>query len=507
MSDESAFAGVSPQIRAALLRRGFQSLTQVQEAVLAEDTQGRDLRISSKTGSGKTVALGLAVAPTLEALDPDRVGPVALVLAPTRELAGQVRQELATLYEDLDGVEVLVVTGGTDPVREKRALKNRPAVLVATPGRLLDHVRGGLDLSGVKQAVLDEADQMLDLGFREELEAVLEELSDERQLHMVSATFAREVLRFADKVQKDALHVEGSRLGEANEDIQHLAHIVLPNERHGALVNLLLADDDGSWLIFVRRRADAADLAELLVEDGFSAMPFSGDLSQPQRERTLSAFKRGLVKCLVATDVAARGIDVQDISTVVHFDLPTDVETFTHRSGRTGRAGQKGRSILVIPPSAERRTRRLLKDAKVEASWQSVPDAKKIEKAALKKARRALHARLDAGEELANKQLEYAQALLEKHDPATVVAVLLEMSRPPLPSEPVDIRELEPRGEDARGGGGYEKRSYGRGRSRGPQHNGDRGYGEGERRGPRPTGRRGKPDGAKGGRRPRGARS
>lgn len=452
MSSPHPFDALPAPIRSAMLRQGFQQLTPVQQAVIDADPAGRDLRISSQTGSGKTVALGLALAPALTEPGDGSSGPRALVLAPTRELAAQVARELGALYADLQ-LEVQVVTGGTDPVRERRALKRRPTLLVATPGRLLDHVRGGaVDLSGVHHAVLDEADQMLDLGFRNELDAILELLPAERRLHMVSATFAREVLRFADRCQKDVLHLQGSRLGDANADIDHIAHLVLPQDRHPALVNLLLADHasgGGSWLVFVRTRADTTELAELLVEDGFSAMPFSGELSQSQRDRTLSAFENGLVKVLIATDVAARGIDVRNISHVVHYEVPGDAESFTHRSGRTGRAGQKGRSILLAAPSRERRAREILKRAKVEASWQPVPDGKKIEKTAIKKTRRALHARLDAGEEAAAKQLEYARGLLEKHDPATVVAVLLDMVRTDLPREPTTVRALEPRGEAA----------------------------------------------------------
>ena len=469
MTEAHPFDAVPSALRAALERREFTTLTKVQQAVVEADLTGRDLRVSSQTGSGKTVAIGFAVADALlgggatDDGDDDGGAPKVLILAPTRELAAQVRQELSSLYEDVDGVHVTSVTGGTDPVRERRALSRGPAILVATPGRLLDHVRNGaVQLTSVRHAVLDEADQMLDLGFRDELDAIVEQLPPSRQLHMVSATFAREVLRFADRYQQEVLHIEGTRLGAANEDIEHVAHLVLATERHGALVNLLLADGAGrSWLVFVRRRADTIELAERLVEDGFSAMPFSGELSQPQRDRTLAAFKRGLVRVLVATDVAARGIDVQDISTVVHFDIPGDRETYTHRSGRTGRAGQKGRSLLLVPPSAEQRTRQLLRAVNVEADWQAVPDARKIEKTVIKRTRRALHARLDAAEEIAAKQRDYAEGLLENHDPATVVAILLDMAKAELPREPVRVRPLEPRGDrppEARGrrrGGRY----------------------------------------------------
>ena len=487
MSDR-AFAAVPAPLRAALERRGFIDLTKVQQAVVTADRRGRDLRVSSQTGSGKTVAVGLAVAEAL--LPPDdsatsevtakaeRRGPQVLLLTPTRELAAQVRAELASLFADIDDVDVQVVTGGTDVGRERKALATHPAVLVATPGRLLDHLRSGaVTLAQVSHAVLDEADQMLDLGFREELDAIVAMLPEARRLHMVSATFARAVLRFADRYQQEVLHIEGTRLGAANQDIEHIAHLVLSEQRPGALVNLLLADSargSSSWLVFVKRRADTTSLAERLVEDGFSAMPFSGELSQVQRSRTLSAFKRGLVRVLVATDVAARGIDIQGISAVVHFDLPGDRDAFVHRSGRTGRAGQKGRSILLVPPSAERRTLRLLRETQVEAEWQPVPDARRIEKSMIKRTRRDLRARLNAADEIAAKQLDYATSLLEAHDPATVVAVLLDMARAELPREPVTVRHLEPRGEDA------PDPSRPRGRGRRP---GGRGHGAGRTQG------------------------
>lgn len=445
-----AFASLAEPLRDALLSRGFEQLTSVQQAVVDADVAAHDLRISSQTGSGKTVALGLAVAPCLMREEPVAGGPRVLVLAPTRELAAQVAAELGSLYQALP-LQVQVVTGGTDPHQERRRLRTTPEVLVATPGRLLDHVRGGaVTLGHVEHAVLDEADQMLDLGFRDELEAILAVLPAQRRLHMVSATFARQVLRFADACQRDVLHLQGSRLGEANSDIEHVAHLVHSRERPAALKNLLLADEaggGGSWLVFVRTRADTTDLAELLVEDGFSAMPFSGELSQAHRDRTLNGFRAGLVKVLVATDVAARGIDVQNISRVVHFELPGDAETFTHRSGRTGRAGQKGRSILLVPPARERRARELVERARVQLSWQPVPDARRIEKAAAKKTRRALHARLAVAEDLPQTKLNYAAKLLEEHPPSTLVAVLLDMIRSPLPCDPAVVASLEPKGE------------------------------------------------------------
>ena len=448
MTTDASFEAISPPLKAALRRRGFSTLTPVQQAVVQNDVEGRDLRISSQTGSGKTVALGLALAPALEGPPDSAPGPRALVLVPTRELAAQVRTELGTLYADVPNLRVIAVTGGTEVYKEREQLRAKPRLLIATPGRLLDHIRNGaVDLSSVQHAVLDEADQMLDMGFRDELDEVLSHLPEGRSVHLVSATFAERVLRFADKFQHNVLWLEGTQLGVANSDIEHVAHLVLDRERHGALVNLLLAGAGDRWLVFVRRRADTAELAERLVEDGFSAMPFSGDLSQVQRERTLNAFRRGLVKVLVATDVAARGIDIADVSTVVHYDLPIDVETYTHRSGRTGRAGRKGRCLILVPPAAEGRVRRLLKSAQVDAGWLALPTAAKIQKSVVKQTRRDLRNRLDGEIELSEGQKEYVTNLLESYEAPLVIGVLLEMAERELPRLPAELRVLEPRGE------------------------------------------------------------
>ena len=193
---------------------------------------------------------------------------------------------------------------------------------------------------------------MLDLGFREDLEAILAMLPAERRSHLVSATFSRDVVALADRFQKDPVHVEGTRLGEANADIEHVVHLVEPCQRVDALVNLLLADEEAKSLVFARTRADVARIAGELAEAGFVVRTLSGEMEQPERDRALAAFRQGGVQALVATDVAARGIDVRDIARVIQIEPPTDVETYTHRSGRTGRAGKQGTSVLFVAPLA-----------------------------------------------------------------------------------------------------------------------------------------------------------
>ncbi|HGG56844.1 MAG TPA: DEAD/DEAH box helicase, partial [Nannocystis exedens] len=417
-----------------------------------------NLRISSQTGSGKTVAIGLALAPALiEAFaDADQHGetgdkrdkrdnqgkPRVLLIAPTRELAAQVQAELAWLFAGLRGLRTCVVTGGTDIQRERQALRRGATIVVGTPGRLLDHIRSGsLRVDALEHVVLDEADHMLDMGFKDELDAITEELPPERRSHLVSATFPRAVVRFADRFQPGALHLEGTRLGEANADIEHMAYLVDERDRYAALVNLMLLTDGERCLVFVRRRIETTEIAERLAADGFSALPFSGDLPQGQRTRTLNAFRSDVVRILIATDVAARGIDVADIATVVHIDLPADAETYTHRSGRTGRAGQKGRSILLAPARAERRLRQVLRHARVEASWSTLPGPSRIEKALKKRARKRIHRAMTIEEAPPEAMIEYAQALLDRYDPATLVARLVELARPVLPREPMPYSE------------------------------------------------------------------
>ena len=458
MSTLDPFAGVPGPLRTALERRGFTSLTAVQRAVLAADPEGHDLRISSQTGSGKTVALGLALAqcmlserereaePTQEPGRERPRGPVALVITPTRELAVQVRDELRWLLAELPGMRVEVVTGGTDLGGERRMLRRPPTILVGTPGRLLDHLRAeALDCSGVAHVVLDEADRMLDMGFRDELEAIIDTLPPERRSHLVSATFSGVVRQVANRFQRDALHLQGTTLGEANDDIDHLAQVVAPGQAYAALVNALLLAQGERVLVFVDRRAEASDLAEQLAGDGFAALPFSGDLSQAQRTRTLHAFRMGTIQVLVATDVAARGIDVPDITMVVHMSPPQAPDGYTHRSGRTGRAGRRGRSLLLVPPRARGYVARLLAAARIEPDWQPVPTPAKVRKAITKRTRKQLHARLEDEAGPAEKSLQYAALLLEGRDPATVVATLLELAEPRLPREPMEVAEwVEP---------------------------------------------------------------
>jgi ATP-dependent RNA helicase DeaD len=482
MNETNAFDALAEPLRATIEARGFTTLTEVQHAVLSNECAGRDLRISSQTGSGKTLALGLRLAEDFLAAAQDRgtktrrSGPLALLIAPTRELATQVAGELGWLLAKIPGANVEVVTGGSDFMRERHALARGPGMLVGTPGRLLDHLRRGtLSCESTQHVVLDEADQMLDMGFREELEAILEQLPTDRHSHLVSATFPNAVKRLADRFQNDALHVQGTRLGAANEDIQHIVHRIRPFDTLNALVNVLLRSRGARTLVFVRRRTDTIELSERLGADGFSVRPFSGELSQSQRTQTLDSFRNGSIDVLISTDVAARGIDIPNIEMVIHADLPTDADSYTHRAGRTGRAGQSGRSILLMPAHGERHLRRVLDSARIEPQLLPVPTGHQIQRALTKHTRRELHGILDSEAGPPEKQLAYAEQLLEGHDPKQVIAALLDLAeprpvRPPAVLDephPASSRERRPPLPRPRPQGGFQRFEINWGRARG----------------------------------------
>jgi ATP-dependent RNA helicase DeaD len=442
MTSPEAFSDVLPPLARALVRHGFEALTPVQQAVLNPELAGRDLRISSRTGSGKTVALGLVVAPGLvESAAAPSVGPRVLLVAPTRELAAQIGKELQWLYAELK-INVCVVTGGTSVTAEHRALSRKPTVVVGTPGRLCDHLnRGLLDLSHVEAVVLDEADQMLDLGFREPLELLLGSLKDGCRTHLVSATFPRAVLALAARYQNNALSVMGSEFEAAHSDISYVAHVVHPRERYAALVNVLLMAPEERTLIFVRTRADAAGVAGRLANDGFRAAALSGEMAQAERTRTLDAFRAGNITALVCTDVASRGIDVPEVQRVIHGDLPDGPEPLTHRSGRTGRAGNKGVSILIVPANSRGFAEMLLRGARVRADFRPAPAAEDVKCAAEQR----LFDDITSGETDTSDQQELAKRLLQELGPDVLAQVLLSKLASHGPCAPNELTTMETR--------------------------------------------------------------
>ncbi|MGH1354783.1 MAG: DEAD/DEAH box helicase [Thalassovita sp.] len=365
-------------LRDALDDRGYETLTPVQQAVLADEYQGKDLLVSAQTGSGKTLGFGLAIAPTL-LQDAERFSqadtPLALVIAPTRELALQVKRELSWLFAKAGAVMASCV-GGMDMRDERRALSRGAHIVVATPGRLRDHImRGSIDLSGLRSVVLDEADEMLDLGFREDLEFILGESPDDRQTLLFSATVPNSIGQLAQNYQKDAIRVVTKSEATQHADIEYIAQNVAEHDTEKAVINTLLYYQAPNAIVFANTRAMVNRLTTRLSNRGFKVVALSGELSQSERTHALQAMRDGRAQVCVATDVAARGIDLPKLDLVVHAELPSNHETMLHRSGRTGRAGRKGVSALIVTKRSQKKAQRILGMAKVRAEWSNAPSA------------------------------------------------------------------------------------------------------------------------------------
>ncbi|RRH73424.1 DEAD/DEAH box helicase [Falsigemmobacter faecalis] len=369
-------------LAAALASKGYETLTPVQNAVLGDDYAGRDLLVSAQTGSGKTVAFGLAISPELLTGDLAIAGaPRALIIAPTRELALQVSRELEWLYAEA-GAVIATCVGGMDPRNERRVLERGATIVVGTPGRLRDHIeRRSLDLSELRAAVLDEADEMLDLGFQEDLEFILSAAPEDRRTLMFSATVSREIENLAKNYQNDSMRVQVKSDTKQHVDITYQAMSVRPRDKENAIINLLLIQQARVSIVFAKTRAAVTHLHARLANRGFKVVALSGELSQAERTHALQALRDGRAQVCIATDVAARGIDLPGLDLVVHFDLPSNPETLLHRSGRTGRAGSKGTAVLVVPPADFRKATRILQGAKVDAEWTSPPTAEEVQAA------------------------------------------------------------------------------------------------------------------------------
>jgi ATP-dependent RNA helicase DeaD len=412
----------------ALAERGYDALTPVQTAVTDPALRDADLLVSAQTGSGKTVGFGLAIGPTLlgegDTLGP-AAAPLALIVAPTRELAFQVTRELTWLYAKT-GARLAACVGGMDMRDERRALERGAHIVVGTPGRLTDHIRrGSLDMGSLRVVVLDEADEMLDLGFREDLEFMLGEAPADRRTLMFSATVPPMIATLAQHYQRDAVRVTTLTDRAQHADIAYQVLEVAPQDVENAIINVLRYHEAQNALVFANTRATVNRLTARFANRGFSVVSLSGELSQTERTHALQAMRDGRARVCVATDVAARGIDLPNLELVVHAELPTNAETLLHRSGRTGRAGRKGLSALVVPPKAARHVERLLKSARVVAEWTTAPAADEI--------RRRDEERLLAdpawSDELAEDEAAFADRLLAMHGPRAIAAACLRFYR------------------------------------------------------------------------------
>jgi ATP-dependent RNA helicase DeaD len=448
------FPATNPSLERALADKGYNDPTPVQGAVLEPDALDRDLLVSAQTGSGKTVAYGLAMASTL-------LGDAERFEAPREPLALQVNRELIWLYGPA-GARVASCVGGMDVRREARALADGCHIVVGTPGRLRDHLeRGRLDTSKMRVVVLDEADEMLDLGFREDLEFILDATPEGRRTLLFSATLPKNIVALARRYQRDAHRIDTLVQNQPHGDIEYRALRIAPNEVEHAVVNVLRFYESRGAMVFCHTREAVRHLHASLLERGFLAVALSGELTQSERTHALQALRDGRARVCVATDVAARGIDLPDLGLVIHFDLPNDHETLLHRSGRTGRAGRKGTCVLLVPYTRRRKAERLVDMAGVDVTWAGPPSADEIR---VRDRERLMQDPIFA-EETTEEDLVMARALLAERSAEEIANALVRFnrSRLPAPEEIVDAgSDREPRQRK-------DKRERTEDRTRGPR--------------------------------------
>ncbi len=447
------FEHLPPLLADALGKKGYENLTPVQAQVTQAEAEGRDLVVSAQTGSGKTVAFGLAMAGEL--LDeagklPVPGRPLGLVIAPTRELALQVSRELEWLY-GAARARIATCVGGMDASKERRALSHGAHIVVGTPGRLRDHLeRGALDLSALGTAVLDEADEMLDMGFREDLEEILDATPEGRRTLLFSATMPKPIVALARRYQKDALRISTVSDERGHGDISYQALTVAPADIENAVVNLLRFHEAETAILFCATRDNVRHLHASLTERGFATVALSGEHSQNERNHALQALRDKRARVCVATDVAARGIDLPNLSLVVHVELPRDAETMQHRSGRTGRAGKKGTAVLIVPYPRRRRVESMLRGAKIPVEWGTPPSREAIQEQDNARLRAALMERA----ELDEADWALGAELLEEKSAKEIAAMLVRSARAalPQPEELLDASEAPPRRDGPRPG-------------------------------------------------------
>jgi len=377
-NDEPGFSaiGLRPEVLQAVLNSGYTTPTEIQAEIIPHMLAGRDVLAQSQTGTGKTAAFAL---PILSTIDMHVREPQVLVLAPTRELAIQVSRSFSTYGANLDRFEVVAIYGGQDYEPQLRQLRRGVQVVVGTPGRVIDHVnRGTLDLSRLKCLVLDEADEMLNMGFLEDVQFVLEKTPDERQVALFSATLPGPIRDIADEYLSDPARITIKKKTATADSIRQRALFVPPKEKINALVRLLEVEETDGVIVFTKTKDATISVAESLVREGLSAVALNGDMPQKVRERTISQLKSGKLDILVATDVAARGLDVPRISHVFNYDLPHDSESYIHRVGRTGRAGRNGEAIIFLTNAQRNKLRLIERTTKQPIEIIDVPTSKQI---------------------------------------------------------------------------------------------------------------------------------
>ena len=374
-------SGIPSNIVNAMKDKGYEKLTPVQDEVIKEEYSGLDLLVSAQTGSGKTIAFGLAIVDNLTTdskLFKTPNSPEALIIVPTRELALQVKNELSWFLAS-SNAKIVSCVGGMDIRTERRNLETKPNIVVGTPGRLKDHIeRGYFNVSNIKTVVLDEADEMLDMGFREDLEAILDTTPEDKQTLMFSATVPRGIANLAKRYQKNAVRITAGETNTQHVDIEYRAFKIVMSDQENAIINTLRYYEATNAIIFCATRIAVNHMTSRLTNRGISAVALSGELSQNERNMALQAMRTSKARVCVATDVAARGLDLPNLDLVIHADIPRTSDTLLHRSGRTGRAGRKGVCAVLVPQNRSRMAERLFSQANIKPIWASTPSREEI---------------------------------------------------------------------------------------------------------------------------------
>lgn len=450
MSEPVTFKSLnlSPAILKAVAELGYETPSEIQAQCIPLLLERKDVLGLAQTGTGKTAAFAL---PLLNNIEPEQKQPQILVLTPTRELAIQVAEAFSQYAKHTRGIEVLALYGGQSYGIQLSALRRGAQIIVATPGRLIDHInRKTIDLSKLSALVLDEADEMLRMGFIEDVENIMEKTPEDKQTCLFSATMPKQIQSISNKYMHQPEQIS---ITARNSTVSTIEQVYWNARVHKnkAIVRFLEAEDYDASIVFVRTRNDTVQLAELLERAGFSAAPLNGDMNQQARERTIERLKNGLVDIVIATDVAARGLDVERISLVINYDIPQDSEAYVHRIGRTGRAGRTGKAILFVKGNERYLLKNIMRHTKSDIAQVELPSAKMVEQRRIS----ALQTKLAAALEHKNSEFfaqvaqNMANGLEISQEQLAGALVCLVQKNSPLQVEELKVRERPERGERA----------------------------------------------------------